>query len=56
MTQRDGEKHEIYIKGNLMSLESSTGIPYGNTIHCLEIVERENHINVRNRLMPCQKR
>lgn len=51
-----------------MSLESSTEIPYGNTTHCLEIVEREkdkneldalrtsfNHINARNQLMPCQK-
>lgn len=41
MVQGDGEKHEIYIKGNLMSLESSTEVPYGNTIHCLEIVERD---------------
>ena len=67
MIQEDGEKHEIYIKGNLMSLESSTGIPYGNITHCLEIVEREKddtldslrtsfkHINARNRLIPCQK-
>ena len=60
MIQEDGEKHEIYIKGNLMSLESSTEHPYGTTIHCLKIVEREkddsfNHINARNRLMPCQK-
>ena len=67
MIQGDGEKHEIWLKGNLMSLESSTEHPYGNTIHCLEIVEREkddtldslrtsfNPINARNRLMPCQK-
>ena len=41
MIQGDGEKHEIWLKGNLMSLESSTEIPYGNTIHCLEIVQRE---------------
>ena len=41
MIQGDGEKHEIWLKGNLMSLESSTEIPYGNTTHCLEIVERE---------------
>lgn len=66
-----GEKQEIWLKGNLMSLESSTEYPYGNTTHCLEIVEREkdktkkdgldalrtsfNHINARNQLMPCQK-
>lgn len=68
MIQGDGEKHEIYLKGNLMSLESSTEIPYGNTTHCLEIVERKkdkdeldalrtsfNHINARSQLMPCQK-
>ena len=71
MIQGDGEKHEIWLKGNLMSLESSTEIPYGNTTHCLEIVQREkdkmkkdeldalrtsfNHINARNQLMPCQK-
>lgn len=68
MIQGDGEKHEIWLKGNLMSLESSTEYPYGNTTHCLEIVEREkdkdeldalrtsfNHINARNHLMPCQK-
>ena len=55
MIQRDGEKHEIWLKGNLISLESSTEHPYGNTIHCLKIVERENHINARNSLMPCQK-
>lgn len=68
MIQGDGEKHEIWLKGNLMSLESSTEIPYGNTTHCLEIVERKkdkdeldalrtsfNHINARNQLMPCQK-
>lgn len=68
MIQGDGEKHKIYLKGNLMSLESSTEIPYGNTTHYLEIVEREkdkdeldalrtsfNHINARNQLMPCQK-
>ena len=67
MVQGDGEKHEIWLKGNLMSLESSTEIPYGNTIHCLEIVEREkddtldslrtsfNHINARDQLIPCQK-
>lgn len=60
MIQGDGEKHEIYIKGNLMSLESSTEHPYGTTIHCLKIVEREkedtldslrtsfNHINARD--------
>ena len=41
MIQGDGEKHEIWLKGNLMSLESSTEIPYGNTTHCLEIVQRE---------------
>lgn len=41
MIQGDGEKHEIWLKGKLMSLESSTEIPYGNTIHCLEIVQRE---------------
>lgn len=67
MIQGDGEKHEIWLKGNLMSLESSTEIPYGNTIHCLKIVEIEkddtldslrtsfNHMNARNHLMPCQK-
>lgn len=71
MIQGDGEKHEIWLKGTLMSLESSTEIPYGNTIHCLEIVQREkdkinedeldalrtsfNHMNARNHLMPCQK-
>lgn len=68
MIQGDGEKHEIWLKGNLMSLESSTEIPYGNTTHCLEIVERKkdkdeldalrtsfNHINARSQLMPCQK-
>lgn len=71
MIQGDGKKHEIYLKGNLMSLESSTEYPYGNTTHCLEIVERKkdkikkdeldalrtsfNHINARNQLMPCQK-
>ena len=71
MIQGDGKKHEIYLKGNLMSLESSTEYPYGNITHCLEIVEREkdkikkdeldalrtsfNHINARNQLMPCQK-
>ena len=71
MIQGDGEKHEIWLKGNLMSLESSTEIPYGNTIHCLEIVQREkdkikedeldalrtsfNCINARDYLMPCQK-
>lgn len=67
MIQGDGEKHEIWLKGNLMSLESSTEIPYGNTIHRLEIVEIEkddtldslrtsfNHMNARNHLMPCQK-
>lgn len=68
MIQGDGKKHEIWLKGNLMSLESSTEYPYGNTTHCLEIVEREkdkdeldalrtsfNHINARNHLMPCQK-
>ena len=67
MVQGDGEKHEIWLKGNLMSLESSTEIPYGNTIHCLKIVEREkddtldslrtsfNQINARDQLMPCQK-
>jgi len=71
MIQGDGEKHEIWLKGNLVSLESSTEIPYGYTTHCLEIVEREkdkmkkdeldalrtsfNHINARNQLMPCQK-
>lgn len=68
MIQGDGEKHEIWLKGNLMSLESSTEIPYGNTTHCLEILEREKdkdeldalrtsfkHINARNQLMPCQK-
>ena len=54
-----------------MSLESSTEHPYGNTIHCLEIVQREkdkikedeldalrtsfNYINARDNLMPCQK-
>lgn len=54
-----------------MSLQSSTGIPHGNTNHYLEIVQREkdkikedeldalrtsfNHINARNNLMPCQK-
>lgn len=58
MIQGDGEKHEIWLKGNLMSLESSTEIPYGNTTHCLEIVHLRtsfNHINARNQLMPCQK-
>lgn len=67
MIQGDGEKHEIWLKGTLMSLESSTEIPYGNTIHCLKIVEIEkddtldslrtsfNHMNARNHLMPCQK-
>ena len=68
MIQGDGEKQEIYLKGNLMSLESSTEYPYGNTTHCLEILERKkdkdeldalrtsfNHINARNQLMPCQK-
>lgn len=68
MIQGDGEKHEIWLKGELMSLESSTEIPYGYTTHCLEIVEREkdkdeldalrtsfDHINARNQLMPCQK-
>lgn len=58
MIQGDGEKHEIWLKGNLMSLESSTEIPHGNTIHYLEIVQREKdkiHINARNNLMPCQK-
>lgn len=71
MVQGDGEKHEIWLKGNLMSLESSTEIPYGNTTHCLEIVQREkdkikkdeldalrtsfNHINAGSQLMPCQK-
>lgn len=66
MIQGDGKKHKIYLKGNLMSLESSTEIPYGNTTYCLEFVEREkdeldalrtsfNHINARNQLMPCQK-
>lgn len=71
MIQGDGKKHEIYLKGNLMSLESSTEYPYGNTTHCLEIVERKkdkikkdeldalrtsfNHINARSQLMPCQK-
>lgn len=69
MIQGDGEKHEIWLKGTLMSLESSTEIPYGNTTHCLEIVSEDkiekdeldalrtsfNHINARNKLMPCQK-
>ena len=71
MIQGDGEKHEIWLKGNLMSLESSTEIPYGNTIHCLEIVQREkdkikedeldalrtsfNYINARDNLMPWPK-
>ena len=65
MVQGDGEKHEIWLKGNLMSLESSTEIPYGNTTHCLEIVQREkdkdeldalrtsfNHINTRCSTIP----
>lgn len=68
MIQGDGEKHEIWLKGNLMSLESSTEIPYGNTTHCLEIVQREkdkikedeldalrtsfNHINTRCSTIP----
>lgn len=54
MIQGDGEKHKIYLKGNLMSLESSTEIPYGNTTHCLEIVERkkDNHINARCSTIP----
>lgn len=68
MIQGDGKKHKIYLQGILKSLESSTEYPYGNTTHCLEIVEREkdkdeldalrtsfNHINARNHLMPCQK-
>lgn len=68
MIQGDGEKHEIWLKGNLMSLESSNGIPYGTIIHCLEIVQREkdkikedeldalrtsfNHINARCSTIP----
>ncbi len=66
MIQGDGEKQEIWLKGNLMSLESSTEYPYGNTTHCLEIVERKTdeldalrtsfkHINARSQIMPCQK-
>lgn len=67
MLQGDGEKHKILLKGNLLSLESSHEYPYGATIHRLEIVEIEkddtldslrtsfNHMNARNRLMPCQK-
>ena len=55
MIQGDGKKHKIYLKGNLVSLESSTEYPYGNTTHCLEIVERFDHINARSQLMPCQK-
>ena len=71
MIQGDGEKHEIWLKGNLMSLESSTEHPYGTTNHCLEILQREkdkikedeldalrtsfNYINARDNLMPCQK-
>lgn len=68
MIQGDGKKHEIWLKGNLMSLESSREYPYGYTTHCLEILEREKdkdeldalrtsfkHINARSQLMPCQK-
>lgn len=69
MIQGGGEKHEIWLKGNLLSLESSHEYPYGTTIHRLEIVSEDkiktdelddlrtsfNHINARNSLMPCQK-
>lgn len=54
MIQGDGEKHEIWLKGDLVSLESSTNIPYGDTIHYLKIVEREKD-DARDQLMPCQK-
>ena len=39
INQVGGKKQEIWLKGNIMSLESSTEIPYGNTTHCLEIVQ-----------------